>query len=47
MIDETSLSKTLDALNEAVFEGREPPLGERQRVARWIAARSLTFRWKA
>lgn len=39
MIHETSLSRTVDALNELVFEQRELPAAERALVARWIAGR--------
>jgi hypothetical protein len=39
MIQEGSLSRTLDALNEHAFEQRELSAAERKRVAQWIAAR--------
>ena len=39
MIAESSLSQTLDAVNDATFEGRRLPLAERKLVAQWIAAR--------
>ena len=39
MIEPTSLSRTVDAVDEAVFEGRELPAKERLLVAQWIAAR--------
>lgn len=39
MIDETSLSKTIDAVNEALFEKRTIATIERKHVAQWIAAR--------
>lgn len=39
MICETSLSQTLDAVNEVVFDGRKSSAAERKLAARWIAAR--------
>jgi hypothetical protein len=39
IIDEESVSATLDALNAAMFEGRELRSSERTRVARWLASR--------
>jgi hypothetical protein len=39
MINKTSLSKTVDAVNAAQFDGRLPAVTERSRIARWIAAR--------
>jgi hypothetical protein len=39
VIAEGSLSQTLDALNQASFEGRKIQPAERTRVAQWIAAR--------
>jgi hypothetical protein len=39
MIDRTSLSKTVDAVHEAHFEGRAIAPAERRQVAQWIAAR--------
>lgn len=40
MIDEGSLSRTLDAVDEVLFaDGALLPAEERRRVARWIAAR--------
>lgn len=39
MIQETSLSSTLDAINEAAFEQRALPAAERIAAAQWIAAR--------
>jgi len=39
MIDATSLSRTVDAVNLAVFERRKLPAGERKQVAEWIVGR--------
>lgn len=39
MINEQSLSQTLDSINQLVFEKRELPPAEREQVAQWIAAR--------
>lgn len=39
MIDQTSLSRTVDELNELAFEQRELPATERALVAQWIAGR--------
>ena len=39
LIDETSLSQTVDAVNAAHFDGRALTAAERGRAARWIAAR--------
>jgi len=39
LIDKTSLSRTVDAINAAYFENRAPSRDERQRAARWIVAR--------
>jgi hypothetical protein len=39
VIHETSLSGTVDALNELAFEQRDPPAAERSLVAQWIARR--------
>ena len=39
LINQTSLSLTVDALNAAQFEGRRLPASDRGTVARWIAAR--------
>jgi hypothetical protein len=39
LINRTSLSQTVDAVNAAHFEGRAPAATERRQVARWIAAR--------
>lgn len=39
MINKTSLSRTVDALNELAFEQRELPAAERASVAQWIAGR--------
>ena len=39
LINRTSLSKTVDAVNAAQFDGRALGLAERRQVARWIAAR--------
>ncbi len=39
LVDPKSLSMTVDAVNEAFFEGRRIPVGERKRASRWIAAR--------
>jgi len=39
LINRTSLSHTVDALNAAQFDGRTLPASERGEVARWIAAR--------
>ena len=39
MIHETSLSRTVDALNELAFEQRELPSAGRALVAQWIAGR--------
>jgi hypothetical protein len=39
LINRTSLSKTVDAIHAAYFEGRKPGAVERRRAARWIAAR--------
>src|SRR5215510_12232208 len=39
LIDKTSLSKTIDAVNAAQFDGRALGASERGQVARWIAGR--------
>jgi hypothetical protein len=39
VINSTSLSQTVDAVNAAHFEGRRLPLPLRRQTARWIAAR--------
>src|SRR5205814_7374374 len=39
LIDKTSLSQTVDAVNAAYFDGRALAAVERTRTARWIAAR--------
>lgn len=39
MIQKTSLSRTVDELNELEFEQRELPAAERALVAQWIAGR--------
>jgi hypothetical protein len=39
LINRTSLSQTVDALNAACFEGRALAAAQRSQVARWIAAR--------
>ena len=39
MINTTSLSQTVDAVNAAQFDGRALPAAERSQVARWIASR--------
>ena len=39
LIDRTSLSKTVDAVNAAIFDARTLGAGERGEAARWIAAR--------
>lgn len=39
LIHRTSLSKTVDAVNEAFFLGKTMPAADRREVARWIAAR--------
>ena len=39
VINKTSLSQTVDAVNAARFDGRALPASERGAVARWIAAR--------
>lgn len=39
LIDEESVSATLDAVNAAMFEGRDLRPTERKRVSRWLAAR--------
>ena len=39
LINSASLSKTVDAINAAKFDGRNLPALERRRAARWIAAR--------
>jgi hypothetical protein len=39
LINSTSLSKTVDAVHAARFEGRTLGAGERRRAAQWIAAR--------
>ncbi len=39
LINPRSLSKTVDAINEALFEGRKLAAKERAAAARWIAAR--------
>jgi hypothetical protein len=39
LINRTSLSQTVDAINAAQFEGRALAAAERSHVARWIAAR--------
>jgi hypothetical protein len=39
LINRASLSQTVDAINAAHFEGRELAAAERDRAARWIAAR--------
>ena len=39
LINRASLSKTVDAINAAKFDGRNLPALERRRAARWIAGR--------
>src|SRR5215471_9513036 len=39
LIHRTSLSQTVDAVNEAHFDGRTLTTADRSRAARWIAAR--------
>ena len=39
LINRTSLSQTVDAINAAQFEGRALAVTERSQAARWIAAR--------
>src|SRR5262245_1535087 len=39
VINRTSLSQTVDAINEVHFDGRALAASERGNVARWIAAR--------
>ena len=39
LINRTSLSQTVDALNAAQFDGRPVPATDRREVARWIVAR--------
>jgi hypothetical protein len=39
LIDRTSVSQTVDAINAAHFEGRTPAAAERRQAAQWIAAR--------
>jgi hypothetical protein len=39
LIDKTSLSQTVDAINLAIFEGRTISAAERKSAARWIASR--------
>src|SRR5687768_12633400 len=39
MINKASLSKTVDAINAAQFDGRTLSAAERGRAARWIAGR--------
>ena len=39
LIDRTSLSRTVDAITAAQFDGRVLPATERRQAARWIAAR--------
>ena len=39
LINKTSLSRTVDAVNAAIFDGRAFPATERAQAARWIAAR--------
>ena len=39
LINRTSLSQTVDAINAAQFDGRALAAAERSQVARWIAAR--------
>ena len=39
LINRASLSKTLDAINQARFDGRTLAAVERGRAARWIAGR--------
>lgn len=39
MIDEHSLSATIDAVNQALFDQRKLSAAERKRTARWLAAR--------
>jgi hypothetical protein len=39
LINENSLSETVDALNAAEFEGRKLSLAERRRVAAWLVGR--------
>jgi hypothetical protein len=39
LIDKESLSRTVDAINAALFEGRTLAAAERSQAARWIAAR--------
>ena len=39
LIDQSSLSETVDAVNDAVFFGKAMAAKDRRHVARWIAAR--------
>jgi hypothetical protein len=39
LIDGASLSETVDAINEALFDGRRLPAADRGEAARWIASR--------
>jgi hypothetical protein len=39
LIDATSLSRTVDAINAAIFDRRPLSAGERRQVAHWIASR--------
>ena len=39
MLDTRSLAGTIDAVNEALFFGRQIPEGEARRVAAWVAGR--------
>jgi hypothetical protein len=39
VINRTSLSQTVDALNAAQFDGRALTAAERRHAAQWIAAR--------
>ena len=39
LMNRTSLSQTVDRINEALFDGRALAAAERSQAARWIAAR--------
>jgi hypothetical protein len=39
LIDQGSVSRTVDAINSAVFEQRRVPANERERAAAWLVAR--------
>jgi hypothetical protein len=38
-IHKSSVARTVDAINDALFEGRELPAHERMHMAKWLAAR--------